>query len=72
MRGYTFKNYDNEHMARAIGVALPVSFKQSVEICNFIKNKNVNEAKKMLQNVVEKKMAVPFRRYDFDLAHKKK
>ena len=59
-------------MAKAVGMALPVSFKQSVEICRFIGNKNVNDAKKMLQNVVEKKSAIPFKRYNWDLGHKKK
>lgn len=59
-------------MARAVGVALPISFKQSVEICNFIKNKNVSDAKKLLQSVVEKKTAIPFKRYISDLGHKKK
>ena len=71
MKGYTFRDYNKEHMARAIGMALSISFKHSVELCNFIKNKNVNDAKKMLQNVVEKKAAVPFRRYNHDLGHKK-
>lgn len=59
-------------MARAVGRALPVSFKQSVEICRFIKNKNVNDAKKMLQNVIDKNLAIPFKRYNIDLGHKKK
>lgn len=59
-------------MARAVGVALPVSFKQSVEVCRFIKHKNVADAKKMLKEVIEKKRAVPFKRFDFDLSHKKK
>ena len=59
-------------MARAIGIALPISFKQSVEICAFVKNKNVNKAKKMLQEVTEKKRAIPFKRYNWDLGHKKK
>ena len=59
-------------MSRAIGMVLPVSFKQSVEICGFIKNKNVNEVKKFLQSVIEKKKAIPFKRYNWDLGHKKK
>lgn len=59
-------------MARAIGVGLPVSFKQSVEICSFIRNKKADDAKKMLQKVVEKKIAVPFKRFNFDLGHKTK
>ncbi|MBI2656888.1 50S ribosomal protein L22 [Candidatus Woesearchaeota archaeon] len=71
MKGYTFRDYNEEHMARAIGMAMPISFKQSVEICSFIRKKNVNDAKKILQNVVEKKFAIPFKRYNFDLGHKK-
>lgn len=59
-------------MARAVGVALPISYKHSYEICNFIKHKNLADAKKMLQDVVEKKIAVPYKRFDFDLAHKRK
>ena len=72
MKGYTFGIYNKEHMARAIGMDLPISFKQSVEICAFIKNKSVNDAKKILQKVIEKKTAIPFRRYNWDLSHKKK
>ena len=72
MKGYTFKDYNEEHMARAIGMALPISFKQGVEICNFIKNKRVSDAKKVLEKVLEKKEAVPFRIYNRDLGHKTK
>lgn len=72
MKGYTYANYSKEHMAKALGTALPISFKQSVEICRFIKNRNVEEAKKILHNVAEKKAAVPFKRYNWDLGHKKK
>ena len=59
-------------MARAIGVALPISFKQSVEICRFIKYRNINDAKVILHKVTEKRIPVPFRRYNMDLGHKKK
>ena len=72
MKGYTFSNYNQEHMARALGMALPISVKQSVEICRFIEHKNVTQAKKILQDVIEQKKAIPFKRYTFDLGHKKK
>ncbi|MBI2657850.1 50S ribosomal protein L22 [Candidatus Woesearchaeota archaeon] len=72
MKGHTFREYQKEHMARAVSMALPISVKQSVEICNYIRNKNVSSAKKMLQDVIEKKAAVPFKRYNFDLGHKTK
>ena len=70
--GYTFKSYNHEHMARAKGMTLPISFKQSVEICDFISDRNVSDAKKILQNVIEKKVAIPFKRYNWDLGHKSK
>ena len=72
MKGYTFTDYKTVNMARAVGMALPISTKQSVEICRFIENKNVNEAKKILQSTIDKKLAIPFKRYNWDLGHKKK
>ncbi len=71
MKRYSYRNYSRENMARAIGMDLPISAKQSVEICNYIKNKSTGKAKKMLQDVIDKKAAVPFKRYNFDLGHKK-
>lgn len=71
MKGYAFRNYNPENMARAVAIAMPISFKQSVEICRFIENKNVNDAKKILSSVMEGKMAVPFKSYNWDLGHKK-
>ena len=70
--GYTFKEYNTEHMAIAKGISLPISFKQSVEICRFIKDRNIDNAKEILQKVIDKKAAIPFRRYNWDLGHKKK
>lgn len=71
MKNYVYTSYAKEHMARAIGVALPVSFKQSVEICSFIKNRKVGEAKKILQDAADRKAAIPFKRYNWDLGHKR-
>ena len=59
-------------MARAVGVALPISFKLSVEVCNFIRRDTVKLAISKLEKVAKLKMAVPFRRFDFDLGHKRK
>ncbi len=72
MKGYSYKEYNKENMARALGSALPISFKQSVEICSFIKNKDITEAKRILNNVADHKAAVPFKRFNFDLSHKTK
>lgn len=69
---YSIKNYDKENMARALGRALPISFKQSVEICSLIRNKSLNYAKDVLKKVMEHKKAVPFRRFRHNIGHKTK
>ena len=71
MKGYTFQQYNKEHMARAIGMSLPISFKQSVEVCSYIEGKSTSDVKKLLQNVIEHKAAIPFKRFNRDLGHKK-
>ena len=65
------KDYNPEYMATAKAESLPISFKQSVEICNFIRNKKVNDAKKTLMDVSNMKKAIPFTRFNGDVGHKK-
>ena len=67
----TNKTYNPENMATAKAESLPISFKQSVEICNFIRNKKVNDAKKTLMDVSNMKKAMPFTRFHGDVGHKK-
>ena len=69
---YSAKEYNKENMARAIGKSLPISFKQSVEICNFIRNKNLSYVKNVLGRVVNNEQAIPFRKYNHNIGHKKK
>ena len=64
--------YNPESMARAHGRMLPISFKQSIEICNSIRNRNANEAKKMLEQVAAMKKAIKFTRFNRDMGHKRK
>jgi large subunit ribosomal protein L22 len=61
----------NENMAKAYGRDLSISTKKSVEICRAVKGKKVEKAKTYLEKVVEKKQAVPMKRYNRDTAHKK-
>ena len=68
---YSAKGYDKENMARAIGRSLPISFKQSIEICNFIRNKNVNYAKDTLNKVASGSQAMPLRQFNKGVGHKK-
>lgn len=67
---YSYQNYDEKKMARALGVSLPISYKQAAEISNFLKNKTIDHAKKILERVVDKKQAIPFKRFNRDTGHK--
>jgi large subunit ribosomal protein L22 len=72
MRYNYSSKYDKENMARVVGRSLPISTKFSIEVCSFIRNKKTSEAKEMLKKVLEKKRAVPFKRFNKDLSHKRK
>jgi large subunit ribosomal protein L22 len=49
---------------------MPISFKHAVEICRELKGKKIEDAKKYLEEVVEMKRAVPFRKHKKKVAHK--
>jgi large subunit ribosomal protein L22 len=68
---YSSRDYNKENMARAIGRSLPISFKQSVEVCNLIRNKSINYARSVLNNVINHKQAIPFKRFNRNVGHKK-
>ena len=48
-----------------------ISAKASVEICNMIRNKPIETAKKILERVIEKKQAVPYKRFNMEIPHRK-
>jgi len=68
---YTMKIAEEESVAKAVGIALPISTKQSVEICAFIRKNPLTKAKKKLAEAINKKSAIPFKRYNDNIAHKK-
>jgi large subunit ribosomal protein L22 len=59
-----------ENSATVNGKDMPISTKQSIEICNFIRGKNLLLSKDFLEKVLQKKKAVPFRRFNRDMGHK--
>lgn len=61
----------DEIEARAFGRDLPISTKQAIEICNWIRGKNAQKVKNMLDGVINIKVAVPFRRFNRDMGHKR-
>jgi large subunit ribosomal protein L22 len=70
MVGYTAQA-DPDTTSKAIGKELPISPKFSREICRMIRGKGVDEAIRMLEEVVELRRPVPIRRYNLGVAHKK-
>ena len=59
-----------EHFAIAKSLNLPISTKQSYEIANFLRNKKLSKAKQILEQLLNKKIAIPFKRYNRDTGHK--
>ena len=68
---YKIKVKEEESFARARMDNIPVSLKQSVEVARFIKNKPLTRAYALLEGVVKKEIAVPFKRYGHAVAHKR-
>jgi large subunit ribosomal protein L22 len=62
MVGYT-QETNPDTTSRAIGKELPISPKHSREICSMVRGKDVSIALDMLEEVIEFKRAVPFKRY---------
>ncbi|HLD97004.1 MAG TPA: 50S ribosomal protein L22 [Candidatus Nanoarchaeia archaeon] len=55
--------YDEKKMARAMGIALPISMKKTVEVCKFVKGRRVADAIRLLRMVDDEKIAIPFGTY---------
>lgn len=68
---YTSELENPEEGAKAVGTNLSISHKHSVEICRYVKDRKVEEAKSLLDDVISKDKAVPYKRYNRDQAHKK-
>jgi len=64
-------NIEGENVARAKANELPISPKHSIEIARFIKNMTTTEARAYLADVVELKKAIPFKRFNRNVAHKR-
>lgn len=65
---YAFKGQENS--AKAVGLALPISRKESIMICQGIRGLQVSKAKKFLEDVIALKTPVKFTRYNMDMGHK--
>ncbi|MBO4301843.1 50S ribosomal protein L22 [Methanosarcinaceae archaeon] len=62
---------DKDTSARAMASELHISFKKTREICHYIQGMKVSHAKKILDDVVIMKQAVPFKRHHDGCGHRK-
>ena len=60
----------SEHQAKVIGRDLPISTKHAIEICSFIRGKNLQKSVEYLKKVAELKKAIPFRRMNRGVGHR--
>ena len=67
---YAFKS-DKENVVKAVGRDLGISTRHAIEICSHIKGMQVKNAIALLENVMKKKVAIPFRRFTEGAGHKK-
>jgi len=70
MYRYAFQGFDKEKMSRAVGLDLPISMKNGTMVCNAIRGKKVNRAKKILNDAMNLKTAIEFTKYNKDRGHK--
>ncbi len=67
---YSYKPADETKAAKAMGYEMPISFKHAVEICREIRGKKLEDAKKLLEEVIALRRPIPFKRYKKKVAHK--
>lgn len=60
----------NENMAKSMGRDLSISQKKAIEICNYLRGKNVVKAKSFLERVIAKESPVPMKKFNRDTGHK--
>lgn len=68
--GYSY-TAQSEREAMASGRDLRVSFKEMVELLREIRGKKLSEAYKILDEVIAMKRAVPFRKYNGGVPHRR-
>ena len=67
---YEYSTKITDNCAKAVGVGLAISTKQSVMICNALRRLPIGKAKKLLEDVTQKKVAIAFTKYNKDMAHR--
>lgn len=68
---YSVQGLDPDRTAIASGRDLRISPKASREICHYLKGMRLDKAKEVLQEVIELKRPIPYRRHKKKVAHRK-
>ncbi len=63
-------NTESKIEAIAMGISLPISTRQSVEICNVLRGKTSDKGKKILELVINMKTPIPYKRYMHGVGHR--
>ena len=67
---YAFQNFDKTKHVRAAIREKDISHKHSREVAVAIKGMSIEKARDFLNDVIRKKVAVPYRRYNNEVAHR--
>jgi large subunit ribosomal protein L22 len=65
------ENVEKSKIAKAMGKSLKISPKHSIEICRELRGMKLNDAKNYLTEVIDMKRAVPFKRHNKKVGHRK-
>jgi large subunit ribosomal protein L22 len=67
---YAYSTKQTENSAKAVGLALPISRKQSTQVCAAIRGLNLQKAKKLLEDAIAMKKPIPMKKYNWNTGHK--
>jgi large subunit ribosomal protein L22 len=67
---YSFQRYEKSRHVRAAIRDKSISHKHSRELAMAVNNKSIEKAREFLEDVLSKKIAVPYRRYHNEVAHR--
>ena len=67
---YSIIGLDPDRTAKASGRDLRISPKAAREVCKTIRHMRMEEAMTFLQEVIDKRRVVPYRRHKKEVAHK--
>ncbi|MFQ6074892.1 MAG: 50S ribosomal protein L22 [Candidatus Bathyarchaeia archaeon] len=68
--GYSVTGLDPDRTAKASGRDMRISPKAAREICKTIRHMSLDEARRLLQDIIDKKRPIPYRRHKKEVPHR--